>query len=146
MYKQMLLIVMLFGCASVQAATGYRCEKIEDGNKIVEYAQLRIEGYNCVDLRETPPPPVDPETEMQKLRERANLPNAEERREEQAAAARATRRAENCETAKSNIQLLESDQDVARTDEKGEKVLLNETERAAALKAARENVRLYCNS
>lgn len=146
MYKQMLLIVMLFGCASVQAATGYRCEKNEDGNKVIEYTQLRKAGYDCVDLRETPPPPVNPETEMQKLRERANLPGTEENKQEQAAEARAARRAENCETAKSNIELLESEQDVARTDEQGEKVLLNEAERAAALKAARENIRLYCNS
>ena len=149
MYKQMLVMLMSLWCAVALAeTTGYKCEKTEGNKVIIAYSQLPKAGYACVSLSKTPNPTVDPEAEMQKLRDKVSEIDkpTDDGQTQQSAKTRADRRAENCELAKSNITLLESDQEVARTNEDGKKVLLNDDERAAALNQARENAELYCSS
>lgn len=146
MYKA-LVILLLAGCASAQAA-GYRCEQTIDGNRIVEYRELPKEGYNCIAIGKAPPPSQDPDAAMQKLRDKLSKPNEPVKSEEEikAAEARAARRAENCDIAKKNVELLQGEQDILRTDAQGKKSLLNEEQRSEELQKMREQVELYCAS
>ena len=148
MYKQTLVMLMSLWCASALAEnTGYKCERTEGNKTIIAYSQLPKAGYVCVSLNKTPDPTVDPNAEMQKLRDKVNeISKPGDESQQQEVKTRAERRAENCELAKNNVTILESDQEVARTKQDGKKVLLNDDERAAALSQARENVELYCSS
>lgn len=54
-------------------------------------------------------------------------------------------RAKNCEIAKKNVQVLQGDTQVVRTDAKGNKVALDVEQRAAELQKAQKDQDYFCN-
>ena len=54
-------------------------------------------------------------------------------------------RARNCEIAKKNVQVLQGDTQVVRTDAKGNKVALDAEQRAAELQKAQKDQDYFCN-
>ena len=54
-------------------------------------------------------------------------------------------RTKNCEAAKKNLKILQSDSPVVKTDAKGNKVALDPQQREAELKKAQKDQDYFCN-
>ena len=130
---------LLLIAGQAQADAGYKCVAA-DGS--IEYRELIAKDMECTPLRPTPPSSTDPEAELEKLRQQvetvapadSNQPLSEAEQQQQ-----------NCERAQRNLAILESDTDVVRTDADGNKVVLADEQRAAALEQTRKDVEYWCN-
>lgn len=124
--------------AAAAANSGFKCIGA-DGQ--IEYRELRVEGMDCTALRPTPPPSSDPQVALEKLREKAA---AGDREQEQLG--KADQRAQNCERARNNVAILESDKDVIQSDSDGNKSVLSAEQRDAALAQTRKDIDYWCDS
>lgn len=77
------------------------------------------------------------EVAEQEAKERAQMDEAKKQQEET--------RAKNCEIAKKNVQVLEGGTQVVRTDDKGNKVVLDDEQRATELQRAKKDADYFCN-
>jgi len=150
MTKQALLsglTMVLIMVGSAEAA--YRCEGINaEGQREIVFSDLAIAGYECIDLRNTPPPAEDPEAAMQRLRDQVDALDQDTMASNQPAEgadARTEQFAENCQIARDNLGVLQSEQDVVTTDAEGNRVLLNNEQRQQQLEQASKDVDYYCN-
>ena len=89
----------------------------------------------------TPAATTDPELEK-KMRE---AEAAEAARQKAAEEQQAAARAENCQRARNAVAMLESGQRMARMNEKGEREILNDEQRAAELQRARDIMNSSCD-
>jgi FKBP-type peptidyl-prolyl cis-trans isomerase len=92
-----------------------------------------------------PPPPAEAKSTAEKERDfqqrRMDAEAAEKKAAEAQKQAEQDRR--NCAAARSNLQSLESGR-VVRYDENGEKVFLDDAQRAAAMEQARKDISQWC--
>ncbi len=83
---------------------------------------------------------VDPELEARR-RAQEQEQQARQRQEEQRLA---LQRAENCERARSSLRQLESGMRMARVNEKGERIVIDDKERALEMQRARQVIASEC--
>ena len=84
---------------------------------------------------------ADREMEFRK-RQRASQENAERAEKEQRARAQ---KQENCDTARRNLQVMESGDRLVMYDDKGERYFLDDTQRAQEIAKARQVVQVNCH-
>lgn len=154
MYKSTLLSSMMIALMLLNPAwAAYRCERPgPEGRTDVVFSDLVMEGYVCQDLRDAPPPPVDPDEAMERLREQVDA--LDEANDSSAAGAaeadapddpRAAQMAENCQISQDNLRVLESGQDVVTADAEGNKSLLGSDQRERQLEQTRKDIDYFCN-
>ncbi len=86
--------------------------------------------------------PARTDPELEKRRQAAEQAQAAKKREEEAALAR--QRAENCRNARSHLALLESGQRLARVNDKGEREIVSDAQRAADTQRTRAVIASDC--
>ena len=96
----------------------------------------------CTPLRPPPPSSTDPEAELEKLRQQVETAAPTDSDQP---LSEAEQQQQNCERAQRNLAILESETDVVRTDADGNKVVLADEQRAAALEQTRKDVEYWCN-
>lgn len=94
----------------------------------------------------TEPTARDPAKELaeKKAQEEAKLKEQAEQAQ-QAQKDAEDQRAKNCEIAKKNVQVLQGDSPVVKTDPKGNKVALDPPQRESELKKAQKDMDYFCN-
>lgn len=150
MLKQVLLSLALTFCTAAHGADIYKWVD-DDGNTQYTATPPKL-GVAFEKLHKPSAPSTDPEAAMQKLRDQAAAANqsgsddgaAGEQVAEQGGDDREALWAKNCELAQANLDMLQSDRDVAQADESGNKVLLTGKERDNAVRRAQKNVEYYC--
>lgn len=84
----------------------------------------------------------------QQAKEKEDVAKQEAKQKEQAEQAQKDAedtRAKNCEVAKKNVQVLQGETQVVRTDAKGSKIVLDAAQRAEELKKAQKDQDYFCN-
>lgn len=132
-------IILLSANQSAQAAL-YKCT---DASGQVEYRAIRRNDAECVDMRAPAKPPENPEEAMQKLRNKVDELN-KAKAEREAELEKEDQRAAYCKVARGNLEVLQSDGEVVSTTSDGEKNMLNEEQRAAALKQTLKDIEYFC--
>lgn len=130
-------LVVISTSAARAATDGFKCTGT-DGR--IEYRELAVEGMTCTPLRRPAKPAVDAESEMEKLRERVD-----EVEQSKQAASDEDKKKKNCETARSNLEILDGEREVVQTDQAGKQQVLNEEQRAAARERTQKDVDYWCN-
>jgi hypothetical protein len=96
--------------------------------------------------QETGPQARDLAKEQEELaRQVAEQEQKEKQQADQAQKEAEDVRAKNCEVAKKNVQVLQGDSPVVKTDAKGNKVALDVQQREAELKKAQKDQDYFCN-
>jgi hypothetical protein len=150
MLKQVLLSLAFAFCTVVHGADIYKWVD-DDGNTQYTATPPQL-GVPFKKLHKPSAPSTDPEAAMQKLRDQAAAASqsaddgvaGDEQAAGQAGDDRKALWAKNCELAQANVEMLQSDRDVAQADESGNKVLLAGEARQKALRRAQKNVEYYC--
>jgi hypothetical protein len=146
MVKQILLTVVLACCATAQA----QIYKWSDENGTVQYTAVPPAKGSYEVINKPPPASQDPDIAMKELKDKVSaVDKTREDAQQQDKAAKATeneasQRAANCERAKTNLQTLESDKLVYKTDAQGNKTLLEGPQREQAFNQARKDVDYFC--
>ena len=136
-----LLSFMLFFLALQTQAAAYKCVNPDGGT---EYIDLPKEGYTCTEVRTVPAPtPVAAPSEQAPGSDNADNASSADQSE---ANAETDARQANCETARSNLAILQGDQDVVVTDQEGNKTLLNAEQRQTELSKAQKDVDYWCST
>ena len=86
-------------------------------------------------------PSVDPELEARMRRSEQDRQAAQKREEERVSAAKA----DNCARARSSLRTLESGVRIARVNDKGEREIMEDKERAAEMQRARDTIAADCH-
>ncbi|HRD50400.1 MAG: DUF4124 domain-containing protein [Candidatus Competibacter sp.] len=84
----------------------------------------------------------------QQAREREELARQEAERKQQAEKIQQEaqdQRVKNCEIAKKNVQVLQGDSQIVKTDASGQKVVIDAQQREAELKKAQKDADYFCN-
>ncbi len=84
----------------------------------------------------------------QQAKEREELARQEAERKEQAEKTQQEaqdQRAKNCEIAKKNVQVLQGDSQIVKTDATGKKVVIDAQQREVELKKAQKDADYFCN-
>jgi len=132
----MVLLGGLFLLTTHLASAAYKCVGADGA---LEYMDLPREGYECTEMRTVPAP--TPATEAE----------TEEQESEQADSGEDSDNAEddprqaNCEIARKNLGLLQSEKDVIITDKDGNKTILGAEQRQTELERAQKDVDYWCN-
>ena len=138
-----LACIVFFGVAHAHAAA-YKCVNPQGG---VEYIDLPKEGYTCSEVRTVPPPtPASDQADSLQSTEAANDSASTDSTEQDGASSEADVRQANCDTARSNLVVLQGEQDVVVTDKEGNKTLLNSEQRQAELSKAQKDVNYWCSA
>ncbi len=121
--------LLVAGSTSAEGRTAYRCVH-PDGR--VEYTAMAVQGMDCQELPAwfigggSAQPPVTAPTDTPAT-------DADDPRRS------------NCEAARYNLEILQGEAPVARTDEAGNPLPLSAEQRAAALEQARKDVDYWCD-
>ncbi|PIE83485.1 MAG: hypothetical protein CSA09_01050 [Candidatus Contendobacter odensis] len=84
--------------------------------------------------------------DIEKERKQLEALEAEEKAKAEAARKAASdARAKNCDIAKKNVEVLSGNKPVVKTDEKGDKYIIDANQRDAELRKARKDQEYYCN-
>ena len=147
MIKQLLISLSLVCSIASHAAGIYKW--VDDQGNTQYSATPPTESKTYQDLRGTLVVPRVNETnagsaasENESLQE-ASM--AAEQGSDQAALDREALWERNCQLAQKNVETLQGEQDVVRTDKDGNKVLLDVAQRQKALGQARKDVEYFCN-
>lgn len=81
------------------------------------------------------------DSEFQKRRQE----QAEAQKKQQQAATEQKQKSENCDAARRNLTALQSGQRIARFDQQGERIYLEDADRAREVERSREQVQANCN-
>jgi hypothetical protein len=151
-----LFIVAAIAFAVPASAQQY---KWVDKNGKVQYGDVPPPGVNATRMRPStgsaPAPaakgdgkdaqkgPLTPAEQEAEFRKRQQDAQKSREKDEQAAQA-AQAKAENCSNAQTHLGALEGGQRIVRTDSKGERVFLEDDQRAAEIARARKSVAEWC--
>lgn len=103
-------------------------------------------------LKEAPPPPIDPNTALESLRNRSEAfdKRQEERgkqeNETQQSAERDQQNQENCERLRSNLEVLKVRNQVREKTGEDQYTVLSEEQRQARIKETQERIQKECNN
>lgn len=103
-------------------------------------------------LKEAPPPPVDPNSAMENLRNRAEAfdkrqdERGKQEAETQQTAERDKQNQENCERLRNNLQILTTNNQVREKTGEGDYSVLGEEQRQARIQETRERIQKECNN
>lgn len=121
-----------------------------DDNGVTHYSQTPPAGRSS---RQIEVPAVAPasapartfqEQERELRQQRLQREQSEEAQRNREVGDAATRR-QKCLSAQSTLHILEMQRPIYSVNEKGERVFIEDSDRPAAIEAARENVRTYCS-
>jgi len=147
-------IIFGLGVLFASAAAAQQFKWVDQNGK-VQYGDVPPPGVNAQRLR--PPPPgsapaakkddkggkaLSPEAAFRKRQEDAQKDREKEEKSEQALAARR----ENCARAQEQLRQVESGQRIARTDAKGDRYFLDESQMAQEAARVRQIVQQDCGS
>ncbi|CDH47616.1 DUF4124 domain-containing protein [Candidatus Contendibacter odensensis] len=153
MLKQVLLLLIVSGCGAVAIAqtqpqqTIYKW--IDDQGKL-QYSELAPPpgvAYETV-RKPTGATPGESALSNQQTKEREELARQEAERKEQAEKTQQEaqdQRTKNCEIAKKNVQVLQGDSQIVKTDATGKKVVIDPQQREVELKKAQKDADYFCN-
>ena len=156
MLKPTLLCVLLAGSCGLMAAAQAQqfIYKWTDEQGQVQYSELPPPSGVTYETVRKPTGPgsgvAQPTPDLTKEQAELARKLAEEEantktQQEQAQKETEDQRAKNCEIAKKNVQVLQGDSPVVKTDAKGNKVALDAQQREAELQRARKDQDYFCN-
>lgn len=151
MMKRSLLFA--FAVAFAAAASAQQYKWIDKDGK-VRYGDTPPPGVKATPLKAPAGPaapaaagkkggPLTPAEQEQAYRKRLLEGRDAQEKEEKERAAAADRKL-NCDRAQEHVRTLESGQRIARTDSKGERVFMEDDERAREVEAARKSAAQFC--
>jgi hypothetical protein len=139
----LIVSALLMACSSLVSAQGaYKCVDTQ-GN--VTYTELALAGADCTPIGKTAKSSTDPEAAMQKLRDQVEAVEQADAAEDKTGD-NATLRKQNCDLARKNQDVLAGPGDVVTTDADGNKSIMGEEARSAALQLAKKDVDYCCDS
>ena len=153
MLKRTLFCLMLAGGCGI-AATAQAQQfiyKWTDEQGQLKYSELPPPTGVTYEMVRKPSGPssgvVQPGPDLAKEQEKKAAEEAakQKEQEEQAKKEREDVRTKNCEIAKKNVQVLQGESPVVKTDAKGNKAPLDAEQRAAELKKAQKDQDYFCN-
>ena len=145
-----MLLVRFVTLAIAFAATGATVAgvyKWVDENGVVHYSEIRPLDYEAENLRPRSDGTTDEEArrKLDALIDRAQDKNVETTPDDrQQALTRASRRKENCDTARENLRLLESGVRIRANDAEGNAYFLDDDERQAKLVETQSQIQANC--
>ena len=153
MLKRTLFCMVLAGSCAI-AATAHAQQfiyKWTDDQGQLKYSELPPPAGVTYEMVRKPSGPssgvVQPGPDLVKEQERKAEEEAakQKEQEEQAQKEAGDVRAKNCEIAKKNVQVLQGESPVVKTDAKGNKAQLDAEQREAELKKAQKDQDYFCN-
>lgn len=111
----------------------------------VKYEMVRRTGGTAQGAETAPSDQAVKEREAKEREELAQQEAKQKTEAEQAQKQAEDTRTKNCEIARKNVQVLQGDTQVVRTDAKGNKVVLDAEQRAEELKKAQKDQDYFCN-
>ena len=157
MLKRMLFCMVLAGSCGIAAITHAQTQtqqtifKWTDEQGQLKYSELPPPAGVPYEMVRKPSGPssgvVQPGPDLVKEQERKAAEEAakQKEQEEQAQKEAGDVRAKNCEIAKKNVQVLQGESPVVKTDAKGNKAPLDAEQREAELKKAQKDQDYFCN-
>lgn len=163
MLKRILLILTASCCGMVATAQTPAPVQPQPQTQVQQsiYKWTDVEGK--LQYSELPPPagityevvrksakatPGESALSSQQAREREELARQEAERKEQAEKAQQAtqdQRTKNCEIAKKNVEVLQGDSQIVKTNAEGKKVVVDAEQRTAELKKAQKDADYFCN-
>lgn len=171
MLKRVLLILMASGCGMIATAQTQTPVQAQPQAEPQAQPQPQVQQtiYKWTDEQgklqysELPPPsgvtyevvrksakatPGETSLSSQQAREREELARQDAERKQQAEKAQQDaqdKRAKNCEIAKKNVEVLQGDSQIVKTDATGKKVVVEAQQREVELKKAQKDADYFCN-
>ena len=145
------LLLLIAGSLGATVMAQQFIYKWTDEQGMVQYSELPPPSgvkYEQVRKPTGALPGAAPAVSQQQAKEQEALAQEEAKQKEQAEQAQKQIedvRAKNCEIAKKNVQVLQGDTQVVRTDPKGNKIVLDAEQRAAELQKAQKDQDYFCN-
>ena len=139
------------GCgAAITAQAQQFIYKWTDEQGMVKYSELAPPTGVKYEMVRKPSVAAGAEADLssQQAKEREELARQEAKQKEQAEQAQKETedaRTKNCEIARKNVQVLQGETQVVRTDPKGNKIILDAEQRAEELKKAQKDQDYFCN-
>jgi CHASE2 domain-containing sensor protein len=161
MLKRVLLILAASCCGMV--ATAQTPAPVQPQTQVQQSIYKWTDAEGKLQYSELPPPagityevvrksakatPGEAALSSQQAKEREELARQEAERKAQAEKtqqAAQDQRAKNCEIAKKNVEVLQGDSQIVKTNAEGKKVVVDAEQRAAELKKAQKDADYYCN-
>lgn len=146
--------LLVVGCLGMMTATQAQqfIYKWTDEQGQIQYSELSPPSGVKYEMVRKPSGTENPAAALDLNKDQADLAKqvAEQQKKEQEEVAKAEQEAEdvktkNCDVAKKNIVTLQGDSPVFRTDDKGNKVVLDAAARETELKKAQKDQDYFCN-
>jgi hypothetical protein len=144
-------MILLLGATTTVQAQAERYYRWIDDDGIVHYGDVQPFGFEYEIVKGPPPPPISPELARQRLDARVEKVTEElgQRKvddvEGKQRAALAAARKQNCETARSNLALLQMGGKRRIIDPQGNVVPLNGDQANEMVAAARQQIAEFCD-
>lgn len=137
---RILALLWLAGMMTSAAHAAYKCVTPE-GN--TEYIDLPKEGYTCTEIRGISRPQPQPDAATEEAPEVEQAPEETETAESEQ---EVDPRQANCEQARANMDILQSEQSVVIKDAEGNQVLLDAEGREQEMAKAQKDIDYWCDS